>query len=123
MRQPTASDTDLDLPRISDATMRQGLATTRAYTVAILRRGPAYASPGADAIIWEHGRRNYALRAAGVLSIVCPFSDDTDVAGIGVFNADVATAQRILLGDPAVQAGVLAFEMHPARSFPGDSLP
>ena len=117
------ADAELHLPPISDATMREGQASARGYTVAILRHGPAYDPPQSDPIIWEHGRRNYALRAAGLLSIVCPIRDGTQMAGIGIFNSDPAGVERILRGDPAVQAGVLAFEVHPARSFPGDSLP
>ncbi|MBV9131190.1 MAG: hypothetical protein JO318_00735, partial [Chloroflexi bacterium] len=73
--------------------------------------------------IWEHGRRNFALRAAGLLSVVCPIRDSSDVAGIGVFGADAQAVERIMQGDPAVAAGVLKYEVHAARGFPGDSLP
>jgi hypothetical protein len=121
MNQSTSPE--LDLPPISDETMRQGLASTRSYTIAILKRGPAYDPPHSDPIIWEHGRRNYALRAAGLLSVVCPIADDTPVAGVGIFNTDPAGVQRIMQGDPAVQAGILTYAIHPARSFPGDCLP
>src|SRR5215472_8903152 len=98
---PYPSDVDLGLPSISDDFMRQGLASTRAYTIAILRKGPAYDPPRSDPIIWEHGRRNYALRAAGWLSIVCPVRDATEMAGIGIFNADLPVVEQILQGDPA----------------------
>jgi hypothetical protein len=114
---------DLNLPQISDDFMRQGMASTRAYTIAIIRKGPAYNPPDTDPIIWEHGRRNYALRAAGLLSIVCPIRDATEMAGVGIFNADPAAVDQILQGDPAVQIGVLTYEIHPSRSFPGDALP
>jgi hypothetical protein len=86
-------------------------------------KGPAYHPPESDPIIWEHGRRNYALRAAGILAIVCPVADGTPMAGIAVFDADQPTVERIMRGDPAVAADVLRYETHPARSFPGDSLP
>jgi hypothetical protein len=115
--------TDADLPRITDDTMRQELAATRTYTVMILRSGPNFGSPGTDQLIFEHARRNFALREAGLLSIVCPISDASDVHGVGVFNADLAETERIYQADPAVQAGVFTFEVHLARSFPGDSLP
>ena len=113
---------ELTLPAISDEVMRQSLTATRAYTVAILHRGPAYDPPRSDPTIWEHGRRNFALRAAGLLSIVCPIRDDTTTAGIGVFAAEPAEVERILAGDPAIQAGILTYEVHPTRSFPGDCL-
>jgi hypothetical protein len=111
------------LPFISDEAMVGNLATTRTYTVVILSKGPAYRPPQSDPIIWEHGRRNFALRAAGLLSIVCPVADGTEMAGIAIFNADQPSVEHIMLGDPAVQAGVLTYAAHPARSFPGDCLP
>lgn len=78
---------------------------------------------GVEKIIWEHGRRNFALRADGVLPIVCPVSDGSDIAGIGVLNTSVEEAQKIMDEDPGVQAGVFVYEIHPCRSFPGSSLP
>jgi hypothetical protein len=103
--------------------MRERLTGTRAYTVVILKKGPKYGTPGADQIIWEHGRRNMALRFAGELAIVCPIRDDSDVAGIGIFGREPDAVCEILAEDPAVVAGVLTFEAHPARGFPGDALP
>ncbi len=78
---------------------------------------------GVESIIWEHGRRNFALRADGVLPIVCPVSDGSDVSGIGIFNASVEETKKIMDEDPGVQAGVFVYELHPCRSFPGSSLP
>jgi hypothetical protein len=127
MHEPAAADSAAvatqKLPVISDQAMQEGLATTRGYTVVILKKGPAYDPPRTNPIIVEHGRRNFALRAAGLLAIVCPISDGTEVAGVGIFAADPPTVEQVLLGDPAVQAGVLRFEVHAARSFPGDALP
>jgi hypothetical protein len=43
-------------------------------------------------IIWEHGRRNFALRIDVVLPIVCPFTDEGKVScacGMGIFNASI----------------------------------
>ncbi len=117
------ASSQLDLPLISDEVMRQSLQTLRGYTIAILKKGPAHDPPRSDAIIWEHGRRNFALRAAGLLAIVCPIADGSELAGISIFDAEAADVERIMSGDPAVEAGVLTFEVHPSRSFPGDALP
>jgi len=117
------SEADLHLPVVSNEEMARDRAASRTYTVAILKRGPAYRPPQSDPIILEHARRNFRLRAAGLLSIVCPISDGTDVAGVGIFDADQPVVERILRGDPAVQASVLTFETHVAFSFPGDALP
>ena len=108
---------------ISDEFMRQMLATTRKYCVVILKAGPNRHKDGVEKIIWEHVRRNFVLRAEGVLSIVCPISDESNVTAVGIFNADVEEVKKIMDEDPGVKAGVFVYEIHASRSFPGDSLP
>jgi hypothetical protein len=108
---------------ITDEQMRQMMSTTRNYCVVILKAGPNKKMDGVEKIIWEHGRRNFELRADGVLSIVCPVTDGSDVSGIGIFNASVEEITKIMDEDPGVLAGVFVYEVHPCRSFPGDSLP
>jgi hypothetical protein len=108
---------------VTDQYMRDMLATTRAYSVVLLRRAVRYAEPDARGIIWEHGRRNFALRAEGLLAVVCPTTDDGDLAGVGIFDATPEETARTMDSDPAVQAGVLSYEVHPVRGFPGDALP
>ena len=103
--------------------MRDNLAKTNGYTLMLLQQGPAWDTPDRDAIIWEHGRRNFALRADGVLAIVCPVPDDSTLCGIGVFDASEDQVVRIMDDDPGVRAGVFTYELHPVRSFPGDALP
>ncbi len=111
------------MPAITDEFMRERIDKTKNYTVVILKATPKRKDPGADAIVWEHGRRNFVLRAEGLLSIVCPITDDSGVSAIGIFNADVQKTKQIMDEDPAVQAGIFAYEVHPCRSFPGDALP
>ncbi len=108
---------------ITDEYMLQMRATAGVYSLVILKNGPKYHEPGARDIIWEHGRRNHALRLEGTLSIVCPIADNSEVAGIGIFNCSLEETKRIMDGDPAVQAGVLVYELHLCRGFPGDHLP
>ncbi|HVU84829.1 MAG TPA: hypothetical protein VHC50_08305 [Puia sp.] len=108
---------------ITDDYMRQMMTTTKPYTVVILTKGPNFTRPDAMSIIWEHGRRNFQLRADGLLSVVFPIRDDSDKAGVGIFNADAEQTKKIIEGDPAIIEGILQFEIHPTRSFPGDSLP
>ena len=107
---------------VADDEMRAGLATTREFALAILRQGPAYHDEAARPIVWEHGRRNFGLRADGVLNVVCPVLDDSDVCGIGIFDASVAEVEAVMAGDPGVLAGVFVVDVHPCRSFPGDAL-
>jgi hypothetical protein len=108
---------------ITDDDMRQMLAATRNYSLVILKVGPHRHDEGAASIIWEHGRRNFALRAEGVLSIVCPIADGSEVAGIGIFDARAEDVRKIMDEDPVVKAGILIYEVHPCRGFPGSSLP
>jgi hypothetical protein len=108
---------------ITDEQMLAALPTAKTYTAVILKAGPNRHIDGVDAIIWEHGRRNFSLRADGLLSIVCPINDGTEVAGVGIFDLDADQTRKILDEDPAVRAGVLTYEVHPCRSFPGDTLP
>lgn len=108
---------------ITDEFMREVLAKARNYTLVLLRRTPKRQEPEAGAIIREHARRNLSLRADGVLAVVCPVADDSEWAGIGIFDASAEETTRIMQDDPAVKAGVLSYEVHPVFSFPGDSLP
>jgi hypothetical protein len=108
---------------ITDEYMREMLGKTRTYTAVFLKATPRRAEPGAGAIVWEHGRRNFALRAEGVLPVVCPVMDDSEWSGIGIFDATPEEVVRIMDGDPGVQAGIFTYEVHPVRGFPGSSLP
>jgi len=111
------------MAEITDEFMMAMLPKTKTYTTVLLRAGPNRTMEGADKVAWEHGRRNFSLRADGLLSIVCPVLDGSDLAGIGIFNATEDETKAIMDGDPGVQAGVFVYEIHPVRSFPGDSLP
>lgn len=108
---------------ITDEFMKQMMTTTKPYTIVILTKGLNFNRPDAGGIIWEHGRRNFSLRAEGLLSVVFPIRDDGDKAGVGIFNADIEQTKKIIEEDPAVMEGILNYEIHATRSFPGDSLP
>ncbi len=108
---------------ISDDYMREMMTRTKPYCVVLLKAGPNANAADRDKIVWEHARRNFELRAADVLSIVCPIRDGSELSGLGIFNASVDEVQKIMDEDPGVQAGIFVYEVHPSRSFPGDSLP
>jgi len=111
------------MAEITDEYMMQMRTTTKNYTLMILKAGPRFTIPDVSKIIWEHGRKNFSLRADGLLSVVCPVSDESDVKGAGIFNADPDTVRDIMEEDPGVKEGVFIYELHPCRSFPGDKLP
>ena len=79
---------------ITDEFMKKMLAKTKNYCIAILKDGPNCNSPDVKKIVWEHGRRNFALRRDGLLSIVCPISDEGEVSGIGIFNASLDETKK-----------------------------
>jgi uncharacterized protein YndB with AHSA1/START domain len=110
------------LPVVSDDTMRERLTRASTYTAVLLRTTNAFVRPAADPIVWEHGRRNMALAETGLLSIVLPVADDTDLAGIAVFAVSTADARTIMDDDPGVRAGIFDYAIHPVRGFPGACL-
>lgn len=111
------------MKEFTDDEMAPLLATAKSYSVVILRPGPKFDSDDAQAIIWEHGRRNFGLRDDGVLAVVLPTTDESDVCGVGVFAATVEDTIAIMAGDPGVAADVFSYEVHPCLGFPGDALP
>jgi HD superfamily phosphodiesterase len=118
----TASAIGKNTP-VTDEFMRQMISKSRHYTVVILKRTPKRDESGADKIIWEHGRRNFTLRAEGVLPIVCPVTDGSEFSGVGIFNASEEETKKIMDEDPCVKTGVFIYEVHTCRGFPGSCLP
>src|ERR1700760_4218441 len=96
----------------TDEEMGRLLPTTKAYTVVILKKGPNFNDATTPPIIWEHGRRNFGLRDDGVMPVVLPVTDGTDVCGVCVLTATVEQAATIMGEDPGVAAGVFTYEAH-----------
>lgn len=111
------------MPEITDGYMREMLDTSKTYTAMLLRVTPKASESDAPPIIWEHGRRNFELRAEGKLPIICPAVDESDWAGIGVFDAPPEEVDRIMADDPGVKAGLFTYELHPVCGFPRSMLP
>lgn len=107
---------------ITDEFMNQMRQNTKTYTAVLLKAGPNFNQPDTYPVIWEHGRRNYALREEGLINIVSPVLDGGDLKGIAIFNAELEQTRKIMADDPGVQAGIFVFEIYAIRSFPGDSL-
>ena len=108
---------------ITDEYMKRMMIETKEYTIVILTAAQKRNELETEKIIWEHGRRNFSLREEGKLSIVCPINDETEVKGVGIFTTSVEETRRIMDEDPGVKAGIFTYEVHPCRSFPGDTLP
>ncbi|HKE50986.1 MAG TPA: hypothetical protein VKE25_05705 [Actinomycetes bacterium] len=120
---------DSQLPDVTDEMLQDALTRTKSYTVVVLKAGPKFLAPGADrdpevaSTIWAHGKRNFALRAAGLMPIVCPVLDESGVTGVGIFDTTPEDVDRIMANDPGVRAGIFTYDIHPSRSFPGSTLP
>jgi YCII-related domain-containing protein len=108
---------------VTNEFMLQMREKSRVYTLALVSRGPGWGRPDRDSIIWEHGRRNHALRLDKVLAIVGPTPDEAPLSGLYVFTKTIDEVTELMREDPAVQAGVFVFEVHPFVGFPGDALP
>jgi len=108
---------------ITDDYMYSILQKTREYCIVLLKPGPKAEHPDVKTILWEHVRRNFSLRADGLLSIVCPVTIESGLSGLGIFNASVEETKKIMDEDPGVTAEIFVYETYPCRSFPGDSLP
>ena len=117
------------LPEVTDEMLNEALGKVRPYAVVLLKAGPRFTGPAPDRdesvskVIWQHGKRNFALRAARLMPIVCPIADGSGLTGVGIFDATPEETDRIMAQDPGVAAGIFTYEIHPTRSFPGSSLP
>jgi hypothetical protein len=58
--------------------MNDARARVRSSSILILEEGPPDHMNADKPILWELGRRNYALRADVVLSIVCSSLDESE---------------------------------------------
>ena len=113
-------------PKITNEFVQQIIAKGKLYCLFLYKAGPNRNQPPeeAEAIQWAHLRYLFSLRAEGKLVINGPVTDDSDLAGVGIFNlTDVEEVKGLLSADPAVIAGRLVFEIHPWFSIPGDCLP
>jgi hypothetical protein len=126
--RPLTYTGDTALPAVTDEMLRDALQGIRPYTVCILRAGPGFQEPGpardswVTELIWEHGKRNYALYLAGLMRIVCPVGDGSGTTGVGIFDADADEVDRIMRQDPGVKAGVFSYDIHPTQTFPESRL-
>jgi hypothetical protein len=107
------------LPAVTDEQMKQRLAVVPTYTVVLLRATDTFVRPDVDPIIWEHGRLNMRLMDAGILAVVMPVADDSDIAGIQVFTVGADDARSVMDADPGVAAGIFDYDVHPVRCFFG----
>ena len=125
---PVTYTSDSALPPVTDEMLQGALQHIRPYTVCILKAGLSFQEPGpareswVTDLIWEHGKRNYALYLAGLKRIVCPIGDGSSTTGVSIFDADPDEVDQIMRQDPGVKAGLFTYEIHATQTFPGSTL-
>jgi uncharacterized protein len=95
------------------------------YILMLYNEGPNRNQPPEEAekLQMEHLHYLFSLRADGKLLLNGPVTDDSALAGIGIFNlTDIKEVEKLASEDPAVKAGRLVFELHPLFGLPRDSL-
>jgi len=102
---------------ITDEYMKEMLAKSKFYSLLILKAGPKEIAPDQIKIVWEHGRRNFELQAKGLLSIVCPVREESNIKGIGIFNVDKEELKKIMDEDTGVKEGIFTYEIFYAKVF------
>jgi uncharacterized protein YciI len=90
--------------------------TMQKYFIIFLKEGPNREQPEEEAkkIQSEHLAYLGGLFKQGVLNLNGPIGDESDIAGISVYNtATMEEAIKLAEADPAVKAGRLVVEAHP----------
>jgi len=116
------------LTEITDEYMRGRMAAARAYTLVLLKKGPAYETPDVrsaqqKAVVWEHVRRNMRLKKEGTMALVGPLAGGGDIVGISVFTVPERAAKALMEEDPGVDAGIFTYEIATWHEVPGSGLP
>jgi uncharacterized protein YciI len=86
------------------------------YVMAFLRKGPNKVIDSAkrSQLIQGHLKNIGRMAGEGKLVVAGPFLDNTDLAGVYIFNVTtIEEAKALTVTDPAVKAGVFAIELHP----------
>ena len=87
------------------------------FQMAIMKKGPKWDTTKEQArnqILQQHLNNVLSLFASGKMVVAGPFADDTNLAGIFILRAaSTAEARTWVDADPAVQAGLMAPEIHP----------
>ena len=96
------------------------------YVMAFLKSGPNRGQDSVTAMKLQEGHMANINRMAkeGKLAIAGPFGDNGDWRGIFIFDMkNMEDVKKEVEQDPAIQAGRLAYEIHPWWAGRGSKLP
>jgi len=98
-------------------TSSPGGSPTETYFIALLRRGPKWTpeqNPETAKLQEAHMANIRELARQRKLVLAGPFEDGKELRGVFIFRVpSIADATTLTSGDPAVNAGRLAFDIHP----------
>lgn len=84
------------------------------FVMAFLKAGPNRDSVTAEKLQRAHLDNIFRLAKEGKLVVAGPFTDDTELKGIYIFNVStLEEAKKLTETDPAIKAGRLIMELHP----------
>jgi uncharacterized protein YciI len=86
------------------------------YVMAFLKKGhnKGIDSAQRSQLIQAHLKNIGRMAKEGKLAVAGPFLDNTDLAGVYIFNVTtIEEAKALTAADPAVKAGVFDIELHP----------
>ena len=84
------------MSEITDEFMKEMLTKRKNYCIVILKDGPNCNLADANKIVWEHGRRNFALRREGIMPIVCQVSGEGEVSALSYAPLPQSVADSVL---------------------------
>jgi uncharacterized protein len=108
----------------TDSVSQKAQSQIRQYWFVMLTKGKTRDQDSATAAKIQTGHLANITRLyqQGKLKVAGPFGDDGDWLGIFIFDCkDKEEVEKLLLSDPAVMAGRLAFEIHPWWTMPTGS--
>lgn len=88
----------------------------KSFVIAFLKSGPNrdQDSVTAEKLQRAHLDNIFRLAEEGKLVVAGPFTDDTELKGIYIFNVEtIEEAKKLSETDPAIKAGRLIMELHP----------
>jgi len=110
---------------VTQEQIKKELSAGKPYVVAILTKGDKFImdKAGAEVMRARHFEHLFQLRAEGKVSVIFGTRENGEMRAIELFLlSDKAEVERLVNGDPAVQAGHFAFELHAVTGLPGDAV-
>ena len=110
---------------VTQEQIQKELGKGKPYIVAILRRGKKFITDKAqaEAMRAKHFAHLFQLRAEGKVTVIFGTRENGEIRTIELFQSpDKAEVERLVKGDPAVEAEHFSFELLQMTGLPGDTV-